>query len=523
MAYLFSMLPLLSPAQVREMDRSTMDTEPISSLGLMERAAHRCADRILEAVHGGAWGPPHELMVTVLIGMGNNGGDGAVIARLLHGAGIKVRAVRIRYKDEATADNQVQWERCNIPGLERMDGCDAAQLFVADRRDLVIDALFGIGFKGPLPKVVVDVIHAVEGRHLPVVAIDMPSGMCTETPFLGVDGACMPAQWTLTFEVPKLPFLLPEHERYVGHWEVVRIGFDHERLRACSSEHYMLESRDLRDLIKPRSRFAHKGTFGHALLIAGSEGRCGAAILAAQAALRSGAGLVTVRVPRVGLAPLQTACPEAMALVDDGPAERITDAGDLGPFGSIGLGPGLGSSADTALVVKQVLQRAMVPVVLDADALNALAHNPTWMEFLPRGTVLTPHPKEFDRLASRSHATGEERLHSAREMAVRHGCTVVLKGAWTAICSPDGRTTFSPTGGPGMARGGSGDALTGLLTGIMAQGFDPIHAAYLAVYLHGAAGDLAAARKGETAMTVGDLIAALPEAWEQLRNEEEEP
>lgn len=515
------MLPLLTSEQLREMDRHTMESEPISSLDLMERAAHRCADRILEAIRNGTWGPPQELLVTVLIGMGNNGGDGAVIARLLHGAGIKMRAARIRYKEAASADNQAQWERCDIPGLERIDGCEPANLFVPGRRELVIDALFGTGFKGPLPGAVVDVIGEVRRLHLPVIAIDIPSGLSIEPPFLGKEGTCMPATWTLTFEVPKLPFLLPEHEAHVGHWEVVRIGFDPARIRACSSAYYMLESADMRALLRPRSRFAHKGHFGHGLLIAGSEGRCGAAILAVQAALRSGAGLVTARVPRVGLAPLQTACPEAMCAVDDGPPERVTNAGDLRPYQAVGLGPGLGATAETALVVKQVLQSALVPVVLDADGLNQLAANPTWMEFLPQGTVLTPHPKEFDRLAACVHSSGQERLQSAREMATRHGCIVVLKGAWTAICSPDGRTLFSPTGGPGMARGGSGDALTGLLTGILAQGYEPLQAACLAVYLHGSAGDIATQRKGEIAMTVGDLIDALPEAWEELRNGEE--
>jgi len=283
------------------------------------------------------------------------------------------------------------------------------------------------------------------------------------------------------------------------------------------SAYNMFLEQDASAMLRPRPQFGHKGTFGHALLIAGSAGRAGAAVLATRAALRSGTGLVTAHVPRGALDILQISCPVAMCSTSS-TAAFVDCIPDLSQASAVGIGPGLGSDPDTALVLKRLIQETMVPMVLDADALNILAENRTWCAFLPPNTILTPHPKEFDRLEGSPAANGYQRLQRAREMARKQGVVVVLKGAWTAVCAPSGEVFFNSTGNPGMAKGGSGDALTGLLTGLLAQGYAPLQASLFGVYLHGLAGDLAALHKGMDGMHAGDLIDALPEAWKQLRN-----
>ena len=270
-------------------------------------------------------------------------------------------------------------------------------------------------------------------------------------------------------------------------------------------------------ILRPRPHFGHKGTFGHALLIAGSEGRVGAAVLATRAALRSGTGLVTTHVPKGALHIMQTTCPEAMCSLSEH-SSYVDSLPDLSMASAIGIGPGLGSDPDTALIIKRSIQDCRAPMVFDADALNILSEHTTWLAFLPPGSILTPHPKEFDRLVGSTFRTGHERSLAAEEFARRHRVTVILKGAWTAICPPSGPVLFNSTGNPGMAKGGSGDALTGLLTGLLAQGYDPLQTAVLGVYLHGMAGDMAARHKGMDGMHAGDLIEALPEAWQNLRN-----
>ncbi|MEO8589778.1 MAG: NAD(P)H-hydrate dehydratase [Flavobacteriales bacterium] len=255
--------------------------------------------------------------------------------------------------------------------------------------------------------------------------------------------------------------------------------------------------------------------------MAGGGGHAGAAVLATRSALRSGAGLVTAHVPGGCVSIVQIGAPEAMCSAD--PSENaLTTLPKLDGYSAIGIGPGLGVNGDTALVVKRIIQDTSGPLVIDADALNIIAENATWMAFLSPATILTPHPKEFDRLVGRSVASGFERVEMAREMALKNRCVVVLKGAWTAICDPTGQVFFNPTGNPGMAKGGSGDVLTGLLTGLLAQGYAPLRAAVLGVYLHGLAGDIAARDIGMDAMTAGDLIAALPKAWQELRGASEQ-
>ncbi|MDX9750814.1 MAG: NAD(P)H-hydrate dehydratase [Flavobacteriales bacterium] len=516
------MVPVLSPEQVRAADAHTIAVQGIAALELMERAAGRCAARIMERYRAGDLGPVDGPAFVVLAGMGGNGGDGLVIARLLHAAGIPVRVVRVRHRDTPSPEHAANWERLKAMPVPTEEYSGGAALAIGPN-ELVIDAILGIGGAalsgGPGRggnDAVRGAIDAVRDADRPVIAVDMPSGMAADDNTGAGPGDIMPATWTLTFEVPKLALLLPENAACTGHWEVLPIGLDSEFIAQQRTPYHVLQEADMRTLLRARPPFAHKGHFGHALVVAGATGRTGAAVLAVQAALRSGAGLVTAHVPHRSLGIMQSTCPEAMCTLS-GTADHITDL-PPGAWTAVGIGPGMGTQAESAQVVKRLLQDPPGPLTIDADALNIIAEHRTWLGFLPAGTVLTPHPKEFDRLYGAPAASGHERLQRAREMAVRHGATIVLKGAFTAVVGTDGQVTFNATGNPGMAKGGSGDVLTGLVAGLLAQGMAPGHAARLGAWLHGLAGDLAAERTGMDGMTATDLIAALPMAWQRLRH-----
>ena len=511
------MLPVLNAEQVRTADAHTMVKEPIASIDLMERAAGRCTERIMRLLADGELGPRDDAAFLVLAGMGGNGGDGLVIARLLHAAGVPVRVVRIVHRRTPSPENAINWERLSVAHVPAWSLEEPHEAFRIAANEVVIDAIFGIGTKPPVPDVVAWVIEEVRRSGRPVIAVDLPSGSCTEDNTGNDPERIMRAVYTITFEVPKLVLFMPESEQYTGSWEVLPIGSDLSHPACGETPYHMLEEADVAGVMRPRPRFGHKGGFGHVLLVAGSEGKAGAAVLATGAALRSGVGMVTAHVPRTALCVLQSTCPEAMCSLSNGRALVDTPPPDLAPFSAIGIGPGLGTHPDTARVLDLVIDECKTPMVLDADALNILAANPLWMQRLPKGTILTPHPKEFDRLAGVTAENGHQRLQHARRIAKDHGLIIVLKGAWTAVCDPTGRVTFNPTGNPGMAKGGSGDALTGLLAGILAQGYAPLHAARLGVYLHGAAGDLAAQRRGMDGMVVSDLIHAIPETSQGIR------
>jgi hydroxyethylthiazole kinase-like uncharacterized protein yjeF len=503
------MIPVLGPDALREADAWTIRNEPISSLGLMERAARACADRIMPALAQA--GHPQ---VVVVAGMGNNGGDGLAIARMLSDAGERVHVVRILHREEPSADHLANLHRVRESGIQVSDVASLDQWPLMPDRAWMIDALVGIGLKGPLSGLAADVVRAMNRSACCMVSIDMPSGLMAEGN--GDEDPVIRAVRTLTFEVPKLSFLLPENERFVGEWEIIRIGLDADYLHRLPTSHRIAEARDAGDLLVRRGRFAHKGQFGHAYLIAGQEGRMGAAVLAARACCRSGAGLITAHVPRGGLPVMQAALPEAMCTIDAA-SERITGIGPLEAYTAIGCGPGMGVFSATRSAVRDVLHRWKGPLVLDADALNVLAEERDLLACASAKWVLTPHPKEFDRLAARRFDNGRARLECAGALAAEWGCHIILKGAYSAICKPDASVVFNPTGGPGMARGGSGDALTGVLTSLLAQGLSPYAACLLGTYAHGLAGDIAAGTKGIDGMLTTDLVEALPEAWRSLR------
>jgi NAD(P)H-hydrate epimerase len=348
-----------------------------------------------------------------------------------------------------------------------------------------------------------------------IISIDIPSGLYGEDNSDNDYDGVVHADVTLTFQFPFLSFFFESNAPCVGRWRVHDIGLHPEAIRSIDTPYRTLEKEEIGPMLPVRRKFSHKGTYGHALLIAGSYGMMGAALLAGESALRAGAGLVSLHVPRFGYSIVQTAFPEAIVSMD--PSDILfSTPPDLSPYSAIGVGPGLGNKHNTGKGLKNLLETVRVPLVIDADGLNLLSEHPEWLELLPEGTLLTPHPREFDRLAG-EHQNSFKRHLKQREFAEKYRVIVILKGAYTGIAAPDGRYWFNTTGNPGMATGGSGDVLTGLLTGLLAQGMDPLDAARTGVYLHGLAGDLALKGSSAEAVIAGDITAKLGAAFSEVR------
>ena len=504
------MNPVLTSAQLREADACTISHEPIASIDLMERAANRCV----------AWVEMHfplsaQPEFAVVCGPGNNGGDGLAIARLLFRSGHNVRAILCPGPKGLSPDAETNRQRLAITSVRLITVEMGSSLPVISGKEVVIDALFGTGLDRKLEGAYRELVMALNTLPNEVISIDMPSGLFAEDNQRNDPQAIVRADTVLTFETLKLALLLPENEAYVGNVEVLPIGLDVNFLASLATNYQMIEAVDVASYFRPRTRFAHKGHFGHALLISGSAGKAGAAVLAARACARSGVGLITVHLPADIQPVLHVSLPEAM-VSSDGSNDHISSFPDLTRCTAIGIGPGIGTADDTGRLLKRLITEVGSPMVVDADALNLLAENRTWLAFLPPNSILTPHPTEFDRLTEKSNS-GFERLGRARDFAIKFGVVLVLKGAHTAICAPNGKVFFNSTGNPGMAKGGSGDALTGIITGLLAQGLAPLRAAIAGVFVHGLAGDLAAAELGMDGMLPSDLIDRIPFALKKIR------
>lgn len=504
------MMKIFATEQIKELDRYTMQHEPISSPELVERAAtvfmHEFCRRYSK-----------QNRIVVFAGHGNNGADALAVARLLTDEGYRVETILFNPYDHLTYDCELNKER--LLQLDQVEFTEVTGDFAVpdlDSRDIVIDGLFGSGLNRPLDKGFTALVDYLNQSEATIVSIDIPSGLFGEDNRQNNPDGIVRADVTLTFQAPKLAFLLAENAPYVGEWKVLDIGIHPDALEETPSSYYFIQEEDIAAVFRPRDRFAHKGTFGHALLIAGSRGKMGAALLSARACLRSGAGLVTAHIPQRGESVFQTAFPEAMLSFDTN-TDYVSALPDLTPYTAIGIGPGLGQHMESAAALERLLSTAAKPLVIDADALNLMASNLDLVKRIPPRSLLTPHPKEFDRLAGNSD-TDYERLVKARSFAAEHEVCVVLKGAYTAVCVPGGNVYFNSTGNPGMATAGSGDVLTGILLGLLAQDYEPETAAVAGVFLHGAAGDLAAVYRSEESMIAGDIVDMLGKAFKQTRN-----
>lgn len=501
-------MKILPVEKIREADAYTIKNEPIKSIDLMERAATQCYKWIRKKTD-------NTMPVKVFCGPGNNGGDGLVVARLLAEKDYDVTVFIVRFTEKGSEDfdkNLVRLKEPEIIEISEIRDGDPFPEITAD--DLVIDAIFGSGLSRPVKGFMAKLIEKINKSGAITIAIDAPSGLFSDENSTGKDGAIVEADYTLTFQLPKRAFLYPENDKFVGDWVVLPIGLMQDFIDSAEVKNYTIEREEVRQLIKPRNKFAHKGHFGHALLIAGGYGKMGAAVMAAKAALRSGAGLVTALIPKLGNSIIQTALPECMVSIDEH-EEVFSKVPDLGMYNAIGVGPGIGMRKETQSALKMLIQNAGGPIVFDADAINILGENNTWISFVPAGSIFTPHPKEFERLAGKSSDNFEQHQKQT-DFSVKNKVYVVLKGAHTCITTPSGESFFNTTGNPGMATGGSGDVLTGIILGLLAQNYHPKEAAILGVYLHGLAGDKAAKRKTQQAMIAGDIIENLGRAFKTL-------
>lgn len=482
--------------QIAEIDRYTIENEPVSSDGLMERAAGELFKWIIRNCTFRSF--------TVFAGFGNNGGDGLVMARLLAAKRMKVNVIML--------ENERYSPDC-LKNLDRLKGICQVDYFNGSKKkllinDCIIDALFGSGLTRPLTGMAAEMVRIINSSGRYVISVDSPSGLMGEDNSGHNYQSVVKAGVTLCLQFPRLSCFFAENYAYTGDWHVIPIGLHPGAISKIPSPYYYTTEEDVSQRLLLRSRFAHKGTYGHALLIAGSKGKFGAAVLAARACVHSGAGLTTVFTSSEGMKVLQPAVPEAMGVYGN----RLPD---LKPYSVIAAGPGVGTGKKAADLLHTLLKTAKVPFVLDADALNLIAAEKSWLKLLPPDTIITPHPGEFERLAGKS-INSYEMLQKAITMAKKYKLIVVLKGAYTRVVLPGGDVHFNSSGNPGMAKGGSGDVLTGIIVALLARGYDPEAAAITGVYLHGLAGDLAAEALHPEYISAGDIISYLCPTFKKL-------
>lgn len=503
-------MKILTGAQIHELDKYTIEHEPVKSIDLMERAAKALTRAITDT-----WSS--DMPVVVFAGPGNNGGDALAVARMLAEHRYRVSVYLFNITGKLSAD-------C-AENRQRAAGCKAIRTFVEvtsefdppqlDGGTLVIDGLFGSGLNKPLAGGFASLVKYINQSSATVVSIDVPSGLMTEDNTYNVRANIIKADVTLTLQQIKLSFLFAENQKFIGKLRVLDIHLSKEGLDKMTSRYNVLEESDLRPRLLHRSDYAHKGDMGSALLVAGSYGMAGAAVLAAKACYRCGAGKVTVCTPRMNNDIVQLAVPEAVMCLDREDT-YFSEAVDPTDFDAVGIGPGLGRQEGSAIALITQVRRTQAPIVIDADGLNILSSHRAWLQQLPKGVIMTPHPKEYERLAGNRFSDSYERLDSARDMARHLQAYIILKGHHSALCMPDGEIVFNPTGNAGMATAGSGDVLTGIITGLLARGYKQADACMLGMYLHGLAGDIAAAELGMESLMAGDIIRCLPQAFRRL-------
>ncbi|MBI3140070.1 MAG: NAD(P)H-hydrate dehydratase [Sphingobacteriales bacterium] len=501
-------MKIFSAEEIRKWDQYTIRHEPVLSIDLMERAATACTDWLLKQY-------PDAPSFGIFCGKGNNGGDGLAIARLLMDRGTPVSVYILEFGHKGTDDFQQNLARLHqLPGTDIHFIQSDEQLSPFPPGQIVVDAIFGSGLNRAIEGLTASLVEHINQSGCEIVSIDIPSGLFTDHSSRG--NLSVHARFTLSFQCYKAALLMAENAAFSGEVQVLDIGLHKGFYEGVSSRLELTDDTLIHSLYRPRNRFAHKGNFGHAILLAGSYGKTGAAVLAARACLRSGAGLLTCHIPSGGYNILQTAVPEAMVLTDFNSSFITKPETDLNQYDSIGIGPGIGQARETAGLLKEILRSCQKPLVLDADALNIIATDAALLKQIPAGSILSPHPKEFERLFG---PTGNdfERMEKALEKAAELNAVIIVKGHHSFIATPGGRGYFNSTGNAGMATAGSGDVLTGILTGLRAQGYSPEGAALLAVYLHGLAGDLAAKDLSQEALIAGDIIDYLGKACLQIQ------
>lgn len=495
--------------QIRQIDEQTILDEPVASIDLMERAAVELMKWFISRYD-------RSRKINIFTGPGNNGGDGLALGRLLGMNRYDVRIFHIDFTNKTSADWSVNLQRLKSDTSVQITLIKLADQFpVIGPDDIIVDAIFGSGLTRKPEGLAGEIIKLINNTGAEIISIDIPSGLFGEDNSENDYEKIVKANFTLSFQFPKLSFMFSENYPYTGEWIILPIGLSPKAIRNMTSPYRFLSGTDIIPLLKKRSKFDHKGTFGHGLLIAGSYGKMGAAVLGAKAALHTGLGLLTCHCPECGVVIIQTAIPEAMVESDHNKFYFTGTAG-FESVSAVGVGPGLGQEPDTRNALHSLLLNCNKPLVIDADGLNILSLNKEWLSLLPENTILTPHPGEFERLAGKT-LNGFQRLVSQIEFSEKYNCFVVLKGANTSISTPSGEVYFNSTGNPGMATAGSGDTLTGILLSLLAQGYAPDDAAIFGVYLHGLAGDIATEESCYESIIASDIINNISKAFNRIK------
>jgi hydroxyethylthiazole kinase-like uncharacterized protein yjeF len=492
------MLPLLTAQHIREADAYTIANEPISSIDLMERAAAAFATGFIHHF------PDKNKAITIYCGTGNNGGDGLAIAHLLHERQYNVSVKIARYADKESVDFATNLKRLQQTSVA-ISFLKPKQNISAEHSSIIIDALLGSGLNKPLTGDYKKLVEYLNTLQQTVVAVDIPTGFFTDGE-MKADATVLKADLVITFQQAKVNFLLPESAKAIKKWEAVPIGLDEKFINSLNSPYQLVGDADIKQLLIPRKKFSHKGTYGHALIVAGQDKTMGAALLSASTCAYAGAGLTTACIPETGLSALNTYMPELMAIIRK---EGETPAIEWDQYSAIAIGPGLGKDEDALALLKSIIANYTKPIVIDADGLNLLAANRPLLDQLPPGSILTPHMKEFDRLFG-EHTNWWQRLQTCLQKAKELQIIIVLKNDYTITATPEGKLYFNPTGNPAMATGGMGDVLTGIITSLLAQKYSPQDACIIGAYLHGKAGDELAIPNKLNVVLPGQLAEHLP-------------
>ena len=505
-------MKILSVTQIRDADAFTIEHEPITSIDLMERASGKFVKWFCENFN------ERNKPIKIFCGLGDNGGDGLAIARMLHQLGYDLDVFVLQYSTKSSEKFQLNLEKLKKQLDIQVIDNEGINIEI-DNNDLIIDAIFGLGLSRPLEGLVKSIVEQLNGSGVQIISVDMPTGLMADSLNVTAD-TIIKATHTVSFQLPKLAFMLPQNAEFVGDWHVVDISLNQEFIQEAKTKYYYSTPKEVETLIKPRKKFSHKGTFGHGLLIAGSYGMMGAAVLSARACMRSGIGKLTVHSIPAGLQIMQMLLPEAMYwetsagestdfINTDFQTEHLSER-----FQAVGIGPGIGVNEKIGESVEnlcEICEKLVIPLVIDADALNNFSseRGRKSMRKIPKNSILTPHPKEFQKLINKNWKDDYEKLSLLSQFAIDQQVIVCLKGANTAVALPDGTIHFNSSGNAGMAKAGSGDVLTGMILALLAQGYAPQEAAISGVYQHGLAGDKAAKKFGVNSMIASDIIESI--------------
>lgn len=502
---------ILSSKQIAEVDKATIAINKITSTELMEHAATLCFQWLHTQLKR------ENVKIYIFCGIGNNGGDGLVIARLLQQHGYQVHCFIVNFSEKRSDDFLVNYNRLKELGEwpTIINGKNDFPEIAQD--DIVIDSIFGNGLTRAPKHFTKQLIQHINNSKAFILAIDIPSGLYADTSITDTDSV-IKAEHTLTFQTPKLAFLLPDNKDFVNTWEVIDIGLDLNFIESLKPKIHFITETDVKQLYIPRCKWGHKGTYGHSLIIGGSFGKIGAISLASKAALKIGSGLVTAYLPKCGYNILQASVPEVMVEVDSNNCLEFFNFKTKATV--IGIGPGMGTSEKTAAGFNKFIKENKLPLVIDADAINLLAQNNSLFKFIPENSILTPHPKELERLIGK-WKDDFDKLQKTIQFSITYKIIVVLKGTYTVIIHGE-NIYFNSSGNVALATAGSGDVLTGLITGLIAQGYSPLNASIFGVFLHGSTANIGVTETGYETFTATSILKYLPNALLDLFKEKVE-